>query len=74
MKVDNLDRWFVSRARWERGLLLACFIWSVVIFFLFVIDSPANYKSAILVGPGWAIALYFVVRMISLMFHKIDGS
>lgn len=68
--MDRLDNWFVGRPLWEKLLIIVCFGWSVVIFFLGAMDPYYGVGAAILVGPGLAIAFYFAVRMISLLFVR----
>lgn len=68
--MDPLDSWFVRRPLWEKLLIIVCFGWSAVIFFLGAMDPFYGVGAAILVGPGLALVVYFAVRMLALLFVR----
>lgn len=69
----SFDRWFLSRPRWERLLTLICFVWASVMLFLSLVQGTPGeqaYLQAALVGPGWALFVYGVARMVALLGRK----
>lgn len=62
----GFNRWYGARPIWDRVLILIMFVWSGVIFFMH--STQGNHLLAVLTGPGWALFVYTIIRMVRGLF------
>lgn len=65
-----MDRWYLSRPRWERILMLFLGVWAFIVPLLYLGDYDERGHVAIIMGPGLALAVYFFCRFAALAFRR----
>ena len=73
MRFD-FDRWIVSRPRWERLYFVVAILWSWAVGCIQGVQGNFgegyDYTSAVMSGPGLALAVYLALRIGSLLLRK----
>jgi F0F1-type ATP synthase assembly protein I len=68
----GVDRWFLSRPRWERILMLVLSVWAIFALIMYATDYEPKWGIAFVVGPGFSVFVYFFARFAALAFRRAE--